>query len=377
MVCQSLLPGRAPVHMAGNRPALTIEDLPLPEGPTTARKRLPASRAASSATSASRPKKNSASSGSNAARPLYGHARPAGPRSAMGSASISSPVPARYIDSASAASTCWRCSRRLILTNCCRCKSSCSRWSANWSAWSTRTSASISRTLVNIQRNSENWLPRLARPWARASRMPAVDAARAASTPPTACNSRLVSLRKARAVSSAACQWASNPVSSIKAMVASGSPTWRLSCRRRAKWATRSGKAVVPRSYSTPRLFSRAADEGARSPWSVGSRRALVNRMASRSGLRSAYSCPCWRMWSSIARPDREQGGGKSTSARSGWRSWKICSGSLTFLNRCRPRSRSVAFSGRGQVWVTAGVSRICPPHAADTTRAAQLTAGP
>ena len=49
------------------------DDLPLPDGPTIASSGAPTSRATSSATSRSRPKKYSASSASNVARPLYGH----------------------------------------------------------------------------------------------------------------------------------------------------------------------------------------------------------------------------------------------------------------------------------------------------------------
>ena len=73
---------------AGISPARTRELLPLPEAPSTARKRLVRSFAASSAVSRSRPKKSSASSSWNASRPRYGHtssaigrARPTGPAS--------------------------------------------------------------------------------------------------------------------------------------------------------------------------------------------------------------------------------------------------------------------------------------------------------
>ena len=62
--------GRAPRQIAATRPARTNDDLPLPEAPTTATKRASASRARTSATSASRPKKNAASSGWKARSPL-------------------------------------------------------------------------------------------------------------------------------------------------------------------------------------------------------------------------------------------------------------------------------------------------------------------
>ena len=75
---QSWLPGRTPPASAGSSPALTTDDLPLPDGPTTANSDAPTRCATSSATSSSRPKKYSASSRSNAARPLYGQRIDAG-----------------------------------------------------------------------------------------------------------------------------------------------------------------------------------------------------------------------------------------------------------------------------------------------------------
>ena len=54
------------------RPARTAEDLPLPEGPTTASRVEPTRRATSSATKRSRPKKYSACAASNGARPRNG-----------------------------------------------------------------------------------------------------------------------------------------------------------------------------------------------------------------------------------------------------------------------------------------------------------------
>ena len=66
-------PGSAPAASAGTRPARTTEDLPLPLGPTTARKRVARRAARRGAPSiASRPKKSAASASSNARRPLYG-----------------------------------------------------------------------------------------------------------------------------------------------------------------------------------------------------------------------------------------------------------------------------------------------------------------
>ena len=53
-------PGTTPSASAGRRPARTAEDLPLPEGPTTASRVEPTRRATSSATRRSRPKKYSA-----------------------------------------------------------------------------------------------------------------------------------------------------------------------------------------------------------------------------------------------------------------------------------------------------------------------------
>ena len=69
---QSSLPGRTPPARAGSSPARSTDDLPLPDGPTTASNGAPTRRATSSATSRSRPKKYSASAASNVARPLYG-----------------------------------------------------------------------------------------------------------------------------------------------------------------------------------------------------------------------------------------------------------------------------------------------------------------
>ena len=63
-------PGIAPRRSAGISPARTTDDLPLPLGPTTARKRVSPSRSSSCSTSASRPKKSAASASSNARRPL-------------------------------------------------------------------------------------------------------------------------------------------------------------------------------------------------------------------------------------------------------------------------------------------------------------------
>ena len=57
---------------AGTRPAQRSDDLPLPEGPTSASRGVSTSLAVSSSTSRSRPKKTSTSSGSKGASPLYG-----------------------------------------------------------------------------------------------------------------------------------------------------------------------------------------------------------------------------------------------------------------------------------------------------------------
>ena len=56
-------PGSRPLRTSGSRPARTIDDLPLPDAPTTATRRRSSTRAASSATSRSRPTNRSASSG--------------------------------------------------------------------------------------------------------------------------------------------------------------------------------------------------------------------------------------------------------------------------------------------------------------------------
>ncbi len=65
-------PAMLPWRRAGRRPALTSEDFPLPEGPSTARNREPRSFSRSCATSPSRPKKRSRSASSNGRRPRYG-----------------------------------------------------------------------------------------------------------------------------------------------------------------------------------------------------------------------------------------------------------------------------------------------------------------
>ena len=70
---QCSLPGSTPPASAGSRPAWTTEDLPLPDGPMTPSSGAPTSRATSSATSCSRPKKYGASATSNEASPLNGH----------------------------------------------------------------------------------------------------------------------------------------------------------------------------------------------------------------------------------------------------------------------------------------------------------------
>ena len=68
----ALAPGSTPAASAASRPACSAEDLPLPDGPTIPRNGVPVTRATSSATSRSRPKKNPASPAWKGARPLYG-----------------------------------------------------------------------------------------------------------------------------------------------------------------------------------------------------------------------------------------------------------------------------------------------------------------
>jgi hypothetical protein len=63
-------PVRTPAANAGSRPARSSDDFPLPEGPTTVTRLASDTRATSSATRRSRPKKLSASEASNRARPL-------------------------------------------------------------------------------------------------------------------------------------------------------------------------------------------------------------------------------------------------------------------------------------------------------------------
>src|SRR3989442_15864874 len=91
IVVPTATPGSFPVQSAGRSPALSTEDLPLPDGPITARKAVSDKRTASSATSSSRPKNQSASSGWNASRPLYGQGPGAGTASST-SASADSPA---------------------------------------------------------------------------------------------------------------------------------------------------------------------------------------------------------------------------------------------------------------------------------------------
>ena len=68
-------PGTTPSASAGSSPARTAEDLPLPDGPTTASRVEPTRRATSSAVRRSRPKKYSACAASNGASPRKGQAR--------------------------------------------------------------------------------------------------------------------------------------------------------------------------------------------------------------------------------------------------------------------------------------------------------------
>src|SRR5438445_822462 len=56
IVVQAASPATFPLQTAGRSPALSTDDLPLPEGPITARKAVSDRRTASSATSWSRPK---------------------------------------------------------------------------------------------------------------------------------------------------------------------------------------------------------------------------------------------------------------------------------------------------------------------------------
>lgn len=70
MIPQRSLPGRPPLRRAGTRPAPITEDLPLPDGPRTARKRCSFARLDSSLSIyRPRPKKNSALDSVNAASP--------------------------------------------------------------------------------------------------------------------------------------------------------------------------------------------------------------------------------------------------------------------------------------------------------------------
>ena len=71
-IVQPVTSGRAPARSAGTSPARTSEDLPLPEAPTTARKRARLSISTSRCTSRSRPKNSFASSSPNGCRPRYG-----------------------------------------------------------------------------------------------------------------------------------------------------------------------------------------------------------------------------------------------------------------------------------------------------------------
>ena len=72
-----VLPGRTTMTVrscesSGPTPACTNDDLPTPEGPTTARNGATLSRLATVSASASRPKKSCASTAVNEARPRYG-----------------------------------------------------------------------------------------------------------------------------------------------------------------------------------------------------------------------------------------------------------------------------------------------------------------
>src|SRR5207244_4392445 len=67
---QRSAPGSAPRRSAGTSPARTTDDLPLPLGPTTARKRVSRRRSIRCSVSASRPKKSAESASSKARRPL-------------------------------------------------------------------------------------------------------------------------------------------------------------------------------------------------------------------------------------------------------------------------------------------------------------------
>ena len=71
-------PGSTPPASAGSSPARTADDLPLPDGPITASNGEPTSRATSSATNRSRPKKYSAWSASNVASPGNGQTAASG-----------------------------------------------------------------------------------------------------------------------------------------------------------------------------------------------------------------------------------------------------------------------------------------------------------
>ena len=91
-ICQPALPGMPSARKAGSKPAHTRDDLPLPEGPTTAIRRWSRSRSTSSATTRRRPKKSADFASSKASSPRYGQAASgnAGDRSGSKSARVAS-----------------------------------------------------------------------------------------------------------------------------------------------------------------------------------------------------------------------------------------------------------------------------------------------
>ena len=212
IVVQAPAPGRVPLQAAGNRPARSTEDLPEPDGPTTAKNGVSASRMVSSATNCSRPKNHLAFSAWNAVRPMYGARSPSTEGGA--SSGASGRAAAAGVGGGAAARMTRRCRIRFVFARVSRARSVWWRCSTPWRACSRCIAVNVWRASSTIQPNSTNADPYSANASASACWTSPAAASRATSTPSTRSRMAAASVRSCAARSSPAWSEASSSRSS-------------------------------------------------------------------------------------------------------------------------------------------------------------------